>query len=434
MTPLENWIADKTGIQGRPDLFRLREYQLKKLRQTLGYVLANSRFYKERLAGVSPGSVQSMADITRLPFTYPEDLAKRGSDFLCVSPRDIGRIVTLSTSGTTGSPKRIYFTEEDQELTVDFFHHGMTTFTDASDRVMIFMPGSTEGSVGDLLKKGLARFGCQAFVYGPVRDYADALESLLSEKITSIVGIPSQMLTLSRYKSDVISAEAIRLKSVLLSADYVPRATSEYISSVWGADVYGHYGMTETGLGGGVECRARDGYHMREADLLYEIIDPTSRLPVSDGEWGEIVFSTLTRRGMPLIRYRTGDRSRFLTTSCQCGTVLRRLDRVSGRIAEAVCLTNGQTLSITQLDEILLSQPEVLAYKAELENKDGLDILTVTVKYADAFSHPDILAHKLEPLLGGLIGDGRLKLSIDSGTVDFFTTGTSKRGIIKKHE
>lgn len=422
ITPLENWISSKIGISDRPDQTRLREYQLKKLRETLRLVSENSRFYKERLGGLLPESVQSMADVTRLPFTYPADIAARGTDFLCVSPRDIDRIVTLSTSGTTGNPKRVYFTEEDQELTTDFFHHGMTTFTDASDRVMIFMPGSTEGSVGDLLTKGLARFGCASVIYGPIKNYQDAMSALIGENINGIVGIPSQIFTLSRYGSK----EQIRLKSVLLSADYVPRAASESIHEAWGADVYGHYGMTETGLGGGVECRARDGYHMREADLLYEIVDPASGLPVSDGEYGEVVFSTLTRRGMPLIRYRTGDRSCFLTSPCPCGTVLRRLDRISGRISEAVPLPDGRTLSITQLDEIILTEPGITAYKAELTEKDGSDVLTITVKNTGASCDTHILALKLAPLLGGL------KLVMALGAVDFYTTGTAKRGIINK--
>ncbi|NLA86917.1 MAG: phenylacetate--CoA ligase family protein, partial [Clostridiales bacterium] len=276
MTPLENWISDKTGITGRPDLPGLREYQLGKLRETLRLVLTGSRFYKEHFAGISPDSIQSMADVTNLPFTCPEDIAARGADFLCVSPRDIGRIVTLSTSGTTGNPKRVYFTEADQELTTDFFHHGMMTFTDSSDSVMIFMPGSTAGSVGDLLIKGLSRIPCRSVIYGPIRDYDDALRALMNENITCIVGIPSQILKLSR----TAGADQLRLKNVLLSADNVPKAASGAIDNAWGAKVYGHYGMTETGLGGGVECRARDGYHLREADLLFEIIDPMSGRPV----------------------------------------------------------------------------------------------------------------------------------------------------------
>ena len=85
------------------------------------------------------------------------------------------------------------------------------------------------------------------------------------------------------------------------------------------------------GLGGGVECEAHLGYHLREADLYFEIIDPNTGRLVPAGEYGEVVFSTLTRRGMPLIRYRLGDRCRFLPGRCPCGSGLRLMERVSGR-------------------------------------------------------------------------------------------------------
>ena len=133
---------------------------------------------------------------------------------------------------------------------------------------------------------------------------------------------------------------------------------------------------------------------------------------------------------MPLIRYRTGDRSRFMTSPCPCGTVLRRLDRVSGRLSETVSLADGQTLSITQLDELLLSEPSVLMYKAELNRRDGRDVLTLTVKNTGgAPLDLNALTRKLDPLLGGLMRDGLLLLEITGGYVDFFTTGTLKRRI-----
>ena len=95
--------------------------------------------------------------------------------------------------------------------------------------------------------------------------------------------------------------------SVLLSTDRLPRAVIGAIEKAWGCDVYDHYGATEMGLGGGVDCRTHTGYHLREADFYFEIVDPLTGIPVSDGESGEVVFSTLTRTAMPLIRYRTGD-------------------------------------------------------------------------------------------------------------------------------
>ena len=211
---------------------------------------------------------------------------------------------------------------------MDFFHHGMMTLVSPSDRVIIFLPGKTEGSVGDLLRKALYRFGCEGIVFGPIDDYGHAIKTIVDLKPACAVGIPSQLLALSRYAEFGTSVGQAQIKSVLLSTDYVPQAVVDSLTETWKCKVYSHYGMTEMGLGGAVECSARDGYHMREADLLFEIIDPATGMPVNKGEYGEVVFSTLTRRGMPLIRYRTGDRSRFLTQPCPCGSVLKRMERI----------------------------------------------------------------------------------------------------------
>jgi phenylacetate-CoA ligase len=422
ITPLEAWIADKIGAHPEPSA--LRAYQLEKLRETISYARTRSRFYKQHLSGL-PDDIRSLSDITRIPFTYPEDIAREPNDFVCVSPRDIGRIVTLSTSGTTGSPKRIFFTEDDQELTTDFFHHGMTTLAEPSDRVMIFMPGTTPGSIGELLVKGLARFNCTGIIYGPIRDYSDAFDALCRENATVIVGIPSQIVALARSFPD----KKPGVRKILLSADYVPEAGVKAIQKAWDAEVYGHYGMTETGLGGGVECQARHGYHFREADLYFEVIDPVSGAPVPDGEYGEVVFTTLSRRGMPLIRYCTGDRARFLTTPCPCGTVLRRLDRVTERLRDTIRLADGQTLSVTALDELVLSDDSIITFDAAIITKNGRDCLHVTVRANSACFDPASLHRRLQAGLEPVLASGALTLDIGIGDTGFYTTGTLKRRI-----
>ncbi|MGD9162420.1 MAG: AMP-binding protein [Desulfobacteraceae bacterium] len=428
ITPLEEWIAHKTGMSGQLELKELREYQFENFRKTLAYVKKNSRFYKTHLSRVDPDEIHDKEDIARLPLTTPEDIASDPNSFLCVSPREVGRIVTLGTSGTMGTPKRIFFTKEDQELTMDFFHHGMTTMVGGQDIVMICMPGVTSGSIGDLLKQGLARFGCKSVIYGPIKDYAHALDSILDEKITSIVGIPSQVASLARMSGNITFNSS--LKTVLLSADYVPVSATRAIESAWGVSVYEHYGMTETGLGGGVACEAREGYHLREADLLFEIVDPESGLHIRDGEYGEVVFSTLTRQGMPLIRYRTGDRARFLTERCPCGTLLRRLDRITGRLTEPARLMDGNTLSITQLDEALYKEPSVFTYAAELQTVNGHDCLHIIISPAGSATDLDVLVCRLKMEFSYLFEEEKLLLNVEQGDVDYFTTGTLKRKIL----
>ncbi len=137
--------------------------------------------------------------------------------------------------------------------------------------------------------------------------------------------------------------------------------------------------MTEMGLGGGVECQARRGYHLREADLYMEIIDPINGRTVSEGEYGEVVFTTLTRRGMPLIRYRTGDISRFIPGDCPCGTVLRTLEKVRSRISNRVDLGNGHCLTMADLDEALFPIDGVWNFTASLSREGKMDHLHVEV-------------------------------------------------------
>lgn len=434
VTPLDAWASTRLELSGRPTVADVEAYQLARLRATLVHVMRNSRFYRSHLYGLDPASILTFNDIGRLPFTTPAMLAEDPSGFFCVSLAEVGRIVTLPTSGTTGPPKRIVFTAEDQELTVDFFHYGMTTLVDSSDRVIIFMPGRLEGSVGDLLAKALSRFGCECVIYGPISDYDDAFSVLVESRATCAVGIPSQLLALSRKIANGIEGDQIRLKSVLLSTDCASTAITEALRNTWGCDVYDHYGMTEMGLGGAVECSAFDGYHLREADLLFEIVDPETGARVPDGVHGEVVFSTLTRRGMPLIRYRTGDRSRFLTAPCPCGSALRRMERVSERIDDAVRLGEGISISMGELDEIVYRQPCVVAYGAELERENGCDRLVVTVEGTGSEGDRAAIArllrrnHKIEMLQTR----GRLSLDVRAGETGYFTKGTSKRRIIDR--
>jgi phenylacetate-coenzyme A ligase PaaK-like adenylate-forming protein len=126
------------------------------------------------------------------------------------------------------------------------------------------------------------------------------------------------------------------------------------VQEAWGCAVYDHYGATEMGLGGGVDCRARSGYHAREADLYFEIVDPVTGRPVPDGETGEVVFTTLTREAMPLVRYRTGDMSRFVPGPCGCGTVLKRMAHIDERVAGRITLPGGATVCQGDFDEALL--------------------------------------------------------------------------------
>lgn len=369
-TPLENWILDRTGIHER-SREALEEYQIQQLVSTLHYAKDNSRYYKRLLAQLDIDSIKSMSDFNVVPFTHPEDIKRRSTDFLCVSEKEVKRIVTLNTSGTSGEEKRIYFTEEDLNQTIDFFQHGMSCLTEPSDRVLVLLPGQSYGSIGDLLKKALVLSDIECIVHGVLRDPEEVEQIIIHNRISCIVGIPMQILYLSRIKSEVFHNF---IKKVLLSTDYVPDVLVQELESRFHCAVFNHYGMTEMGYGGGVECQALSGYHLREGDLYFEIIDPVTGEPAKDGQYGEVVFTTFRRKAMPLIRYRTGDMARFSKNHCACGTFLRTMDKVIGRITNKVVFNNSEEMHLRELDEIILKYSEVLDYTAAFSQTDLLSI------------------------------------------------------------
>ncbi len=379
-TPLEAWIAHKTGDQNHLTREALEAYQLNKLRETLDLVRLKSRFYQQRLKD-APADIFSLRDLSKLPFTTAQDLREQGLRMLCVSQDEIQRVVTLETSGTTGLPKRLYFTQEDQELTLDFFQVGMSTFTEPGDRVLILLPCERAGSVGDLLAKALIRLGAHPIQHGVVRDIDATLAAMSAERIDGLVGIPPQVLALARQSA------GLSIKSVLLSTDHVPDAIVRFIARKWGCQVYNHYGMTEMGLGGGVDCQARRGYHLREADMIFEIVDPMTGQPVPEGDAGEVVFTTLTRRGMPLIRYRTGDISRFVPGKCACGTALRILEHVRQRVSGVVAIGKQGFLSMADLDEALFSINDLVYFEASISRSAARDCLRVEAQAVEGASH-----------------------------------------------
>ena len=437
-TSLEPWIKSRIGIPASQPLTRaaLERYQLGKLQETLEYARRESPFYRSLLQGECGAPLGSLSDIARLPFTGASQLREEELRFLCVSQGEIERVVTIQSSGTTASPKRVHFTGRDLERTVDFFHHGMSGLVRPGEKVLVLMPGELPGSVGDLLVKGLSRLGAEGIIHGLVRDAAAVLAEIAAREVDCLVGLPVQVLALARHPA-ASRLPAGRLKSVLLSADYVPAAVVRELTAVWGASVFNHYGMTEMGLGGGVECGHLCGYHLREADLFFEVVDPVSGAVRPDGEPGEVVFTTLTRRGMPLIRYRTGDLARFLPDPCPCGTVLRRLERVRGRLAGEIRLGGGQGLNIAELDEALFPLPFLLDYQAVLSRRGDRDCLDLAVKttsadHADA--HLAVRRALLEvPALRQAVTEGSLLLgSIGSG--EFMRSISIKRTVMDRRK
>jgi phenylacetate-CoA ligase len=356
ISPIPSCTARRTGLGNRLSPHTLEAWQLEVFRQVLRYAREKSRFYRDHLAHVDPAAVTRREDLTGIPFTVPKDIVEQGNRMVCISAGEISRITTLFTSGSQGPPKRICFTRNDLDRTVDFFAHGMSTLVTPKDRVMICMSSGTPDSIGDLLQKGLSRIKVPSLIYGNIRDADDAAGR--AGQFDCLVGLPAEMLYLAR------TAPGLRPATVLLSADYVPDSIIQVLESTWQCRVFTHYGMTETGYGGGVQCGARQAYHLRDADLLVEIVDPDTGSPLPPAQTGEVVLTTLQNEAMPLIRYRTGDLAKMAANPCPCGASLHRLDKVSGRLANTVRLDDQTCLNLAHLDEVIYAIPGLRGYRA----------------------------------------------------------------------
>lgn len=361
---VERLIRLKSGAENAA---QLREYQLRMLDEVVSYARENSRYYADSLKHVA-GHV---ADVSALPFTCAADIASHWRDMVCTAQKDIARIVTMRTSGTTGPPKRLCFSAAEQEATVDFFRYGMRELADPGDAVLILLPCETEGSVGKLLAAGIERIPARPLLYGIPTDYTALIAFLRQTAVQVIVGIPQQLLKLSRLLA--LEGGVPSLKSVLVGTDYSSPGMMRTIGQNLHCRVHDNYGMTELCYGGGVEPRQGRGYHMRHHDFLFEIVDPQSGAPVPFGGWGEVVFTTLTRRCMPLIRYRTGDISRFISG------IYPALDKIRGRRDSVSTFADGGVLNLSDIDDALFALEDVLDFRAEIRG----DALVLHVESVD---------------------------------------------------
>jgi phenylacetate-CoA ligase len=414
ISPLHSWIGAKIGSNScKFDRKTLDRYQLDHLQNILAIVKQRSTFY-QKLFSSFPDYVVSLEEFSSYPFTTASDLQQDPYRFICVSQEEIRRIVTLPTSGTTGPPKRLFFTAADQELTIDFFKVGMSTLANPGDRVLILLPGQRPGSVGDLLRLGLERLGCVPFPYGPVDEEKAVLNAILNNDINILVGAPVHIHRLVRLDHACSILPKGKVQKVLCSTDILPGTILHNLEQLWECEVFDHYGMTETGLGGGVDCAAHQGYHLREADLYYEIIDPNTGRSLPDGETGEVVVTTLTRTGMPLIRYRTGDISRLIPDTCPCGSFLKRLARIQSRLHAGVKL--GQTeVYPTDLDEALFKLEGLLDFSASLVDVEPGEELVLELRCLPGYQvTADDVVHALEqiPVLRSRLTGGGLKVSL----------------------
>mgnify|MGYP002590115674 CR=1 FL=1 len=313
-------------------------------------------FYVSRLAGIHPEDIRTEEDFLSLPFTDKNDLRSAYPlGLAAVPPREIVRV--HASSGTTGAPVVIPYTKKDIADWADMMARSLAIAGVGPDDRLQIATGFGMWTAGSGFQTGIERLGAMAIPAGP-GNTARQLRFLIDMEATVLCATASYALQLGEEAQKRGLLDQLRLKKAIIGAEHWTQKTGEQIANLLGVEIYDMYGLTEIyGPGTGVSCAEHDGMHMLDEMLLYEVIDPHTLRPVPDGETGELVITTLFKEGAPLLRYRTGDYTRFLPP-CPCGGVTRRIDRVSRR---------GEGPSMEKLDEALFRLPGLVDCRAEFD-------------------------------------------------------------------
>ena len=317
--------------------------QLRKLNALLAREKARGGFYRDL-----PEKLDSLAQLSSLPFTTDEDLAHNAPGLLLCSQAEVQRILSDATSGTTGAAKRVFYTEGDCARTVELFEAGLGELIFPGSVTMILFPFSGPHGLGELIAEAVERLGARPLKLGAGLTYGEYAAILEIEKPDTFVGMPVQLLGLLRV------CGRGSLRRALVSGDACPDAVLKGCEEILQSRLFPHYGSREMALGGAICCQAHAGMHLRENHVIAEIVDENGcQLP--PGETGELVITTIGMEAMPLIRYRTGDYTRVIPGRCSCGSEVLRLDSVHRKDAA----------ELAALDETLFSLPFVADFRAE---------------------------------------------------------------------
>ena len=350
-TKLENWICETEAL---PSLTResLEALQLKRLNETLSRMKQRGGIYADY-----PERLENLVQLQTLPFTTPEMLSANPGKFLLTSQSEVSRVISGATSGTTGAAKRVFYTERDTDNTIGFFAAGISEMLAAGEKCFIAFPFTGSFGLGDLIAKAVERLGGVPIRAGFGQTWREMCSLVRQTKPETYIGFPVTLLSLARmYGSD------FPVQRALVSGDACPEGVMEELEKILGSKLYPHYGSRECGLGGAVTCTAFEGMHIRENHIIPEIVDEHGNV-LPDGEYGELVLTTIGADAMPLIRYRTGDYTRILPP-CKCGGVTKRLGRVSRK---------EDAISIEKMDSELFGISALVDYRVDYTDKLQID-------------------------------------------------------------
>ncbi len=359
----------------------LERLQLKRLRATIAHIKANNPRYAAHLGEVAPEDIRTLSDLRLLPFITKDDLREAYPLGLACAPKEDFVRFHMS-SGTTGTPVINPFTRGDVEQWAEIMARCLSAATLTHKDVLQITPGFGLFNGGFGFHYGAERLGCFVIPIGPGRTLMQ-LKFIKDFGTTALAAISSYPLRLIEVaKAEGFSFRETKLRVGIFGAEVWSDETRKFIEREMGIETFDIIGMTETGgVGLGIDCVAHNGLHVWEDHYLIEIVDPETGEPLPDGEEGELVVTTLTREGLPLIRYRTRDITRVLSRGrCVCGRTMLRLARLKGR-TDDMLKVKGVNFYPRQIEEILMRHPEILPdYLIRLGKTAGKDFIEILVE------------------------------------------------------
>jgi phenylacetate-CoA ligase len=373
----------------------MRRLQLDRLRAGIDRVSSTVPFYRQKLvkAGVTARDIRSIEDLARLPFTTKNDLRDNYPFGMLAVP--MNKVVRVhASSGTTGKPTVVAYTADDISLWSDLMARTYAAAGVTEDDVIhnAYGYGLFTGGLG--FHYGAERLGATVI---PVSGGNTKRQLMLLSDLGSTVlcCTPSYSLLIAEAaEQDSIDPKSLRLRIGMFGAEPWSEAMRQEIESRLGITAFNVYGLSEViGPGVAVECSEKRGLHIFEDHFIPEIIDPDTGQMLPDGELGELVLTCVTKEALPLIRYRTRDRTRLMRASCPCGRATARMDRIVGRTDDMI-IVRGVNVFPSQIETVLLQSSEIAPHYQIVVDRasDHMDELDVLVEAsAEVFGNRDHL-------------------------------------------
>jgi len=388
-------------------------WQLDHLKAMVSYVYQRIPFYKQSFddAGVSPSDIGHLSDLTKLPFTEKQHLRDAYPFGLFAVERD--EVVRIhASSGTTGQATVVGYTRNDLTDWGECFGRFLVAAGATAQSVVqvAYGYGLFTGGLG--AHQGGEAIGCTVVPIssGNTRRQIQCFKDFGTDILCCT---PSYALHIaeSAIEQGFDPPKDFRLSAALLGAEPCSEGLRQEIEAKLGLRMHDIYGLSEVmGPGVACECAQQNGLHVCEDHFIVEIVDPETLEPVGDGQWGEAVFTTLTKQCSPLIRYRTHDVTRILPGECACGRTFRRIDRIRGR-TDDMLIIRGVNVFPSQIEEVITRFEDITAqYQIVLTSKTPLDQAELWIETVAEFPFDEV--RKLEALRKTISGELKSSLQV----------------------